>query len=284
MNGWTERRQRRRANLDSVRKSMAAWRHRGKRRGLNAWMGRVQDRLTALSLLRRSVAALMHRRLRRGFVTWARPFEMPASTLVYAPSPSAAPPHPFEAAATGVTDDSELALALRREEAARHQAEAQVEALAKKLHAAEVSAAEARAVAAGATPSGVTTRSAAAGGDPQRGGVDTERGGRPWPSRRRAAPTSRLHPPLPHLPFAPCSLYPSSRQQHTRPHDDHERIIRDLRLQLAMSRTHAAKLLLNRRDMGEVARAHAARKALAHVDRLPVLAAKQDLSSGLSEV
>ena len=68
-----------------------------------------------------------------------------------------------------------------------------------------------------------------------------------------------------------------------RPHDDHERIIRDLRLQLAMSRTHAAKLLLNRRDMGEVARAHAARKALAHVDRLPVLAAKQDLSSGLSE-
>ena len=98
---------------------MAAWRHRGKRRGLNAWMGRVQDRLTALSLLRRSVAALMHRRLRRGFVTWARPFEMPASALVYAPSPSAAPPHPFEAAATGVTDDSELALALRREEAAR---------------------------------------------------------------------------------------------------------------------------------------------------------------------
>ena len=140
MNGWTERRQRRRANLDSVRRSMAAWRHRGKRRGLNAWMGRVQDRLTALSHLRRSVAALMHRRLRRGFVTWARPFEMPASTLVYAPSPSAAPPHPFEAAATGVTDDSELALALRREEAARHQAdvtdlEAQLEAAQAQLAA-----------------------------------------------------------------------------------------------------------------------------------------------------
>ena len=250
-------------------------------------MGRVQDRLTALSLLRRSVAALMHRRLRRGFVTWARPFEMPASTLVYAPSPSAAPPHPFEAAATGVTDDSELALALRREEAARHQAEAQVEALAKKLHAAEVSAAEARAVAAGATPSGVVTRSAAAAATRSaavatpsaaggRGGVAAS-GGAHIHSSSPAAPSPALRPML--------SL-PQLEQQllAARPHDDHERIIRDLRLQLAMSRTHAAKLLLNRRDMGEVARAAAARKALAHVDRLPVLAAKQDLSSGLSEV
>ena len=97
------------------------------------------------------------------------------------------------------------------------------------------------------------------------------------PAASPATPSSALRPML--------SL-PQLEQQllAARPHDDHERIIRDLRLQLAMSRTHAAKLLLNRRDMGEVARAAAARKALAHVDRLPVLAAKQDLSSGLSEV
>ena len=230
MNGWTERRQRRRANLDSVRRSMAAWRHRGKRRGLNAWMGRVQDRLTALSLLRRSVAALMHRRLRRGFVTWARPFEMPASTLVYAPSPSAAPPHPFEAAATGVTDDSELALALRREEAARHQAEAQVEALAKKLHAAEVSAAEARAVAAGATPGGVTTRSAAAAATRSAAVATPSAAGGAW---RRRGVGRRPHPfvftrhplicPSPHALFTPARAAAARRPPARRPRAHHPR-------------------------------------------------------------
>ena len=54
--------------------------------------------------------------------------------------------------------------------------------------------------------------------------------------------------------------------------------------QLGPQAAGAAGELASANQMGEVARAHAARTALAHVDRLPVLAAKQDLSSGLSEV
>ena len=137
-------------------------------------------------------------------------------------------------------------------------------------------------MAAGATPRGVMTRSAAATrsaavATPSAagGGGGVVAAGGAHIAYSPAAPSPALRPMV--------SL-PQLEQQllAARPHDDHERIIRDLRLQLAMSRTHAAKLLLNRRDMGEVARAHAA-AALAHVIGCRC-SREQDLSSGLSEV